>query len=184
MRLFLFLVIFTVSLLAGPRDVNRSGVFDDTASIIGLAADSLQYTQWFVLSGFEEALRVVFKVDDTTSAGFSSDSFAVVCGYQTGTVCLDTNESIDSADTCISFLVPVDTILTDSLGMLGNTAGTQSLVSDTLSCDGWAVLPRYINPDWDNYIRFWMYGDAGTCKTAIKASVDLQRRQYINVRNR
>ena len=79
----LLVVIMLSFVVNAERVLNRQGLDEDTSIISDFSVDSTKYTKWFVLTDGEDA-RVAFKFDDTSSAGFSGDSLAVIVGYQTG----------------------------------------------------------------------------------------------------
>jgi len=112
--------------------------------------------------------------NDTSSAGFASDSINFSWGYQTFTKCYN---ALGNTDTCWSPRVTVDTMSTANLGVLtllslsDGVATSPSGSSDTLSCSGYAVQSRAFAPEWDVYMILWAQGITGN-KTA--APLDLQ----------
>ena len=123
------------------------------------------YTEAFNLSNGEDT-RVLLMVDDTSSAGFASDSVNIVWGYQTGSMVINTSNVVD---TLWDDHITIDTCVTDSFGVSvhGSVASDGSLTrewnqrSDTSSVTGYAVQSRWFIPEWDMVIRFWSTGVTG-----------------------
>ena len=169
---------------------NWSGI--DTGNTVSLYAkyDTIKYSKVMRLSDLEDC-RVIVRANDTSNAGFKTDSMAIEWGYQTLCPC---KNSSNADDTCVDQRVAVDTL--DSLAManfagaVGSVAGDGTItrstrIADTLMCAGYAVQSRWLPTEWDVYVRFWVKGIGKNKKTvAVPCKIDFQRRQYINVRNK
>lgn len=156
----IIIILFVLTSLVFGQSMNWNGA-GDTATITTCSSTVLSYSNTvFNLSEFEN-IRIIAQVDDTSSAGFASDSIGVIWGYQSYVRCLDTAGSLD---TCYSPRVIVDTLLTDSLGKMNlqtlsdGIATTPTHQIDTLSCAGFAVQSRTFTPEWDVNFRIWAVG--------------------------
>ncbi len=178
----LFLLIALIALSYGEMSNNWNGYLD-TIKMPACTSTVLIYSKTpFSLTDYD-MVRIICHVDDTTSAGFKSDSIKFKWGYQTFSLCADSGGKID---TCYSPRVTVDTISTDSLGKMslltldGNAiANSPSRQADTLSCAGWAVQSRTFSPEWDIYSRLWIQGLTGNKKGApLRLMFTVIRRLY------
>jgi len=165
-RIFLaILFLFSVSAWAESA-LNHTG-YGDTCAIHGFRADSLKYSKAYSLTDYE-ALRVTVFVDDTSSAGFDSDSLLFAWGIQTGTPVLNSSGGRDTLWNPLCLVVDTLDLVDDatiglSYGLVG-TDGTYSDVLsliDTLSVSGWAAQSRVVTPRWDVYFRGWFQGLTG-----------------------
>lgn len=163
----LLFVLAAMAALGLPR--NQMG-WGDTASITDtLQADTIKYTAALSLTDGEN-IRVLCKVDDTTSAGFASDSISFVFGYQTGTITLDSTTDTSLADSykldtmwCERVILDtfsVDSFNVDSVWTTGTDGAITSYANhpDTAHVEGWAVISRCFYPEWDEIIRYWAKG--------------------------
>lgn len=164
----------------------------DTSQIASFKADSLKYSKVFLLSQYEN-LRIDMMANDTSSAGFKSDSLKFYWGIQLGhpSLCgtagtLDTfwsNEYImaDTFDLTTTTGAAVAYRGIDSTGAFTN----KPMIHDTLSVSGYAVQSRNIKPDWDVYFRVWLKGlTKNNVKEFVLARVAVLRRIGSNVRSR
>lgn len=188
----MILLVFFVSIIYSERVLNRLALDEDTSIITDFSVDSLKYTKWFVLTD-EEDIRVIFKFDDTSSAGFSGDSLHIEVGYQTGVPVFDSSENAVNECKLPDEKIILDTVLTDSLGKLELGYGSMSSDGtitrhkgqiDTSSVPGFACLPRWLDPEWDVFIRFWVRGLSDNTGSFVKTRIDVQRRRYVNMRGR
>ena len=169
---------------------NWNGNDTSTTASIYAKFDTLKFTKAFKLSQFEN-LRVIVKTDDTTTARFASDSIGVRWGYQT--LCPSLS-STGVADTTFDQLIKVDSILPANFGdnkaRIGTIAtdGTitrSDAIVDTLGPSGYVTQSRWIQPEWDVYIRFWVRGITGNkITTACPVVFEVQRRVYNPTRAR
>lgn len=146
---------------------NWNGWRDTSAVIDTLEADTIKYSKAFSLTDGED-VRVVLLHDDTSSAGFSSDSMKVQWGYQTGCPVLDSGGSID---TIWDDFIVIDTLDDDSLGKARSVYGSVTYSgtltrewkkrSDTLSVSGYAIQNRWFVPEWNVLIRYFVKGLTG-----------------------
>lgn len=171
---------------SGVSAENWNG-WGDTIKVPACSSTVLVYGRTpFTVTDYD-MIRVVAHVDDTTSAGFADDSVNVIWGYQTFSLCLN---SSGTYDTCYSPRVVVDTISSDTFGVMqlmtldGNgIAKTPSRQVDTLACSGWAVQSRTFSPEWDVYARLWVQGVAGNITAApLKMQFTVVRRLYRGAR--
>lgn len=165
---------------------NYNGWLDTSGITDTLAADSIAYSSSFQLSRHED-IRLLVKVDDTTSAGFAADSVQLRYGYQTGHATLNGS---GLRDTAWDELIILDTLSSDNFGSTteGSVAFDGTLTRawggvDTTNVAGYAYQSRWFVPEWDVYIRFFVYGMAGNnADAALLFYFELKRRLYVHVR--
>jgi len=173
----------------------------DTSRIDGFENTELHFSKSFPLSEHED-MRIILKVDDTDLNGFANDSLQIEWGYQTFSLCLDTNTILSTGrktqiDTCFDVRIALDTLRNDSLGRIDNPPSIGSSnadgtftrplgLIDTLGVDGYATQTRWFTPEWDEFIRFWVQGLTGNSQTlgSVKTVFDYKRRLYVNVRQK
>lgn len=193
-RICLLLLLSVSACLAWTKsDATDAWTGIDTANTFNTYAkyDTLKFTKAFKLSQFEN-LTVNVLTNDTTSAGFASDSVGVRWGYQLLSPCSSTS----SIDTCFDQQIfKVDSILTANFGAYtarigtygpdGTITRTDGLV-DTLGPTGYATQKRNISGlEWDVYIRFWVKGIGNNKKTtAVPVKFNVLRRPYQAVRSK
>lgn len=164
----------------------------DTSQIATFKADSLKYSKVFLLSQ-NENLRVDILANDTSSAGFKSDSMKLYWGIQLGHPTL--NGTAGSIDT---FWSP-EHIMADTFDLTTTTNAAvayrgidstgaytnRPFLHDTLSVSGYAVQSRNIRPDWDVFFRVWIKGlTKNNVKEFVLARVAVYRRIGTNTRSR
>ena len=163
------------------------GGWDESYAISDtLGAGEIEYTAASRLSQYED-IRVIVKADDSTEAGFASDSVAIEYGYQTGTLTLN---SSGEKDTLWDDLIVLDTMLSSDFGTVGSglVASSGALThtwggADTLSVTGYATQSRWFVPEWDFLIRFYVKGLAGNLAgDNLDLYVEPKRRIYIPTR--
>jgi hypothetical protein len=184
------LLLLTLASLGYPLEVahNYYGYLDTIQMPACSSTVTVYGKKALSLTDFNK-VRVIFQVDDTSSAGFASDSVNVKWGYQTYSFCLN---SAGAVDTCFSPRVTVDTCAkaqfgTFTLQTLAATgiATVPTKCVDTSFCTGWAVQSRSFTPEFDVYMRFWMTGIAGNKTLApIKAQFTVIRQVFTPVRSR
>lgn len=181
-------LIFILLPLVVMAQENYNGLGDTAYILDTLQTDTLKYTKVFLLSA-NENLRVIIKTDDTSTAGFASDSIAFDFGYQTGEVVYN---SAGTRDTAWDDRMQIDSMVGDSFGVanVGTTDADAVLTRyyggvDTSSVSGFAIKSRLIVPEWGTLIRFWAKGRPTNRKGKILLlCFDLKRRQYSNVRSK
>jgi len=118
---FLLSLLLAGSLIAA--DLNFNG-FRDTSEIAGFSSTELHFSKPFPLSEHED-MRIILKVDDVDAQGFANDSLQIEWGYQTFSLCYDTNTIVgsgkDNRDTCFDVRIALDTLRDDSLGRIDNS---------------------------------------------------------------
>ena len=187
MRILIILSIIVFSVFG--RSYNRTGLNEDTAYVHGLKYDSTVYTKWFELSDKED-ISVIVKVDDSSSAGFSSDSVNFMVFYEIADPTYDTGYSESSERKASDVPIVLDTLTTAGLGDRASTYGTEDSLGiihkatgwlDTTNVPGWAYWRRTFYPQWGVFIRFGFTGLTGHCNTATPMVVDINRRRFIKV---
>lgn len=181
------LILMLLCIVAFSYGVENYSGFDQQSNITDtLGAGDVAYSSVYNLSKWED-IRLVVKCDDTTSAGFASDSVAVFYGYQTATVVLN---SSGGRDTLYDDRIVLDTMLSSEFGTVadGSVAASGALTrtwggADTLSVSGYACQSRWFVPEWDYLIRFFVQGLAGNkAGAALELSVEPKRRVFIPTR--
>lgn len=176
-------LLMAAVLIAAP---NTTGL--NTASAISTICTTnvVAYSNVYDLSDYED-LRLIVKVNDTSSAAYSSDSVAFQFGYQTG---VDILNASGTRDTCWDVRVIIDTMLASEFGTVGEAkAGADGSITrayagaDTLNVTGFATLSRWLVPEWDGLIRFYVKGLAANNKgSALK--LYMEPRQRLQVRTK
>lgn len=184
-RILVFIMALSISLFA-ERVKNWNG-YGDIETMPGCSSTVLVYSSDYTLTDFD-AVRIIIQANDTTSAGYASDSLKLRWGYQTFTLCYN---SAGAVDTCYDPRIVVDTMSVDSFGKAtiystdaNGIAASPSRQIDTLSCAGYAVQSRTFAPEWNTHIRIWVQGLAGnkvSKKIALKATII--RRLFRGVRS-
>lgn len=188
-RSFLSVLLAAFCLSAAPG-YNWTGygsdMYDDITDSLG--AGQVLYSTPFLLSAYEDA-RIILCVDDTSSAGFASDSVVIEWGYQTGSIVLNSSEEID---TLWDDRMIVDTM--SAAGYGGPSTGTVSSDGsltrswgggDTTQVSGYACMSRWFIPEWDVLVRFWVNGLTGNeLGTTQEIRYQIRRRNGVNVRGR
>ena len=163
--------------------------FSDTVNFVDtLENNEYEYGKAVELSDGED-IRLVFLVDDTSEAGFGSDSVNLEWGFQTGTVVYNANGLLDTA---WDARIIVDTMVTGSYALAltdgkvdssGALARTWAKEADTANVTGFAVQSRWIVPEWDVLYRPFAKGITGNkLASALKATMTLARRRYVSTR--
>lgn len=144
-------------------DLNWTG-YGDTCTITAFRADSLKYSRARALSAYEN-LRIDVWAQDTSSAGYASDSISFTWGIQVG-------HAYDSVGTrCTLWLRP--RMLADSFRLataikkdtftIVDTNGlfwVYKNVVDTSKTD-YARQSANLTPNWDVLFRTWYKGATG-----------------------
>lgn len=144
-------------------DENFNGI--DTCNIKGVTGTALVYSRGFKLGAWTYQ-RFDILANDTTAAGFASDSVKFVWGIQTYHAALGhTNLSkkyaygprvvCDTFD-LLSLSLPVAIQIAED-GTFYPPHGTV----DTTSLTTYAIQSRNIAPEWDVYYRIWVQGLTG-----------------------
>lgn len=188
MRVLLLLSIMAVSVFGWGAPRNWSGVLD-TAQTYAVY-DTIKFTKAFPLSELED-IRVILKAQDTVTEGFLDDSIGIQWGYQTFTYCLNSSGDKDSCFDQLIVLDTLDSLAQVSFGAAMGSSGSDGTITrstriaDTLGCAGFATQSKWFLPEWDTMIRFWVKGIGKHRRAAgTPCYIDVQRRQYINVRNK
>ena len=180
-RRIMMILLMAVFFVFGYENYNGWDVSYGISDTLG--AGEYSYTAASRLSQYED-IRVIVKCDDTTTAGFASDSVAIEYGYQTGTVTLN---SAGNKDTLWDDLIVIDTMLDSDFGTVGSGTVASSGVlthtwggADTLSVSGYATQSRWFVPEWDFLIRFFVKGLAGNnADDNLELYLEPKRRIYI-----
>jgi hypothetical protein len=189
MRTFVFFLLFPAILFAAVNVRNRNALDEDTAIVSTLKSGTSAYSKWMQLSDAED-ITVILKMKDTTAAGFASDSFAFVFGYQTGNPVFDSTNLARNEVYSRSPLYVLDTLITDSLGKAegayaieaydGSITETTGRI-DTTNCPVWAVYQRPFYPRWGVFIRFFFVPLTGHNHRVTPIQVKVSRRLYQKV---
>jgi hypothetical protein len=182
---FLAIVLLLAGFSFGAE--NWSGAFDTTWIRDTLGNGEVSYGAADELSDGENA-RVVVLVNDTSSAGFASDSVNVRWGFQTGMIVFNAS---GSRDTAWDERVVVDTLVTASFGSSsvavhgsdGIITRTWSKRADTTYVSGFAYQSRLVVPEWDVVVRLWFEGITGNKQgKPLRLGGVIGRREYTQVR--
>jgi hypothetical protein len=184
-------IIVALLLLAScvfAQDANWMG-YKDTSRINTFRADSLKYSKTFPLSAFENVRIDVF-ANDTSAAGFKSDSIKFVWGIQTGHWAYTTSNTdkpvwvwapqvvIDTFNTVDTLKMVLARKVMDSYGTIESQIG----YVDTLNFSGFAYQTRNFAPEWDQSFRVWFRGVTGNKKASFVALItQVSRRKSVNI---
>ena len=193
-KLLISLLLLAV-LVYGVDDRNSNG-FDTLRVLTGaLATDSIRYSDAMLLSAGED-IRWIMMCDDSTNAGFASDSIQFRWGYQTGSIVIDSSlSSVTGKDTIWDIRIVIDTMDIDSFFSTADTIGyvesDGSLTrpwnnkADTSNVAGFAVQTRWFVPEWDELIRWWGQGMAGNDQNdSLEYFLVNKRRTYVQTRGK
>lgn len=164
LRKFLTVLLLLVAFSFGGENYNG---WNDTAGVTDtLGAGDVFQSKAFSFSRYATGTRLLVKVNDTTSAGFSADSVNVSYGYQMGSITLN---NLGEKDTTWDVLVLLDTAITSDFGV-----GT-----DTSDITGYAIQNNSFTPEWSTLIRFSAQGLAGNLTgDALEFIFDYKRRIF------
>lgn len=187
---------FALLLLIGGftfGQMNYSG-YKDTVAVSDFNADSSGVTKAFDLSRYED-LRVAVYADDSSEAGYDSDSINFAWGIQFGNVVINTSGlrdttwqgryTVDTFDILTAGNLTPNYYNIDSSGYYQKTR----LFIDTSNVTGWAVQDRqpFINAcrrPWAPLFRFWYIGLGDNITGSFVELMFGQTRElYSNVHN-
>ena len=161
-RVFLLLTILCSTIFAQK---NFSG-YKDTVKVSSFGADSTGTTKAFELSQYENILFYVM-ANDTSSAGYASDSIKFIWGVEFLNVVLNSSNKQDTAvlgriqcdtfDIATAGNLTVQTKLVDTVG----TFNWFQKFIDTTSITGYAIQHSAPIPYWTPIFRFWYTGLSG-----------------------
>jgi hypothetical protein len=185
MRKILVGIMFIVAMCFPVMGADNATGWGEGSRITAICTTGvIAYSNVYPLSNFED-IRLLVKVNDSTAAGFGSDSISFEFGYRTG---IETKNGSGARDTVWDDLILIDSLLKTQLGTLGS--GTCSsdggmtrtwTGADTLNVAGFAVMSRWFVPEWDGLIRFWVRGLAANKKSA-RLVLWLEPRQRVGVK--
>lgn len=153
MQKVLMVVIFLAGVLFGSENWNG---WNDTSAVSSFRCDSIAYTLAFDIAKYEDIV-VMVKADDTSEAGFASDSINFRYGLQGGTQTKDNGGNID---TSWNPVVWIDSMVLANIGTV--TAGLTDGWIDTNNVTGWAYQERRVNAvtgySWRPLMRYVFEG--------------------------
>ena len=157
-----------VLLLAGmvAAQYNYSG-YRDTVAVSGFQSNGTGVTRAFELSRYED-LRVFALANDSSEAGYASDSIHFHWGIETGDIVINTSGKRDTT-WLTRFVVDTFDILTaanlvEPYKVISNAGAVTktTLFIDTVNVTGWAVQDRLpfgsLTDVWAPIFRFWYAG--------------------------
>lgn len=173
----------------------------DTAKITNFYADTTIYSKWFTMSQFS-ILRFSLYLNDTSTAGFDSDSCAAEWGIQTGHISFLTTD-VNKKKILLGKKIICDTMNTTA----GGVFTVDSAAMTTIDTDGWPLFTKKridtlvdsfgrlvrapyayqtscpIN-EWNQSFRFWIHGLTGNKNTKnLKGYFQSARQTGIKVNN-
>lgn len=161
-----FVCLFLLFSLAISQTFNYSGI--DTSVISGLSGTTEKYSKVYSLSQYEN-VRIDVQANDTSSAGFVSDSIKFGWWVETGRFTYNSTGRWDTAWTIMTPLA-LDTFDITTAANMTVTAiplqvdGTFETVVkkiDTLSVSGVAYMTKQFSPEWDVLFRIGHKGLTG-----------------------
>lgn len=186
--------ILAIVALAAAQTENYSG-WRDTSIITTVAADSLKYGRVQLLSPYDNSF-IVTEANDTTAAGYASDSINLIIGYRLGFPIIQSGGKLDTA---WSYRIAADTMAmydstTKANNVITSATATGSTIAtglevrlskkiDTTNVTGYAVIVSKIEPAQAPLIQPFVKGLTGNCNTKLKLLVSIQHRLYQPTRN-
>jgi hypothetical protein len=181
------ILVGLIALAVNSFGANNSTGWLDTVGITARCTTGVvANTKCFQLSEYED-IRLLVKVNDTSSAAYSTDSVSFIVGYQTGVEVLNGS---NLRDTLFGSKIILDTVSASEFGTVaeGLSASDGSITLarggfDTLSVTGFATGTYWFVPEWDGLIRFWVKGLAANNKgSALKLFLEPKRRIGVSVK--
>lgn len=187
MKVLSFLLLIALSLSAAPLNFSN---WTDESTITGFKADSLKYGNVAAVTG-SVLNALVAMANDTSSAGYASDSINFTYGYRLGTIVLN---SSNKPDTAWGHRVIVGTFATDTSKIINatRTTTTDSLTGaelpvpgryDTSNVTGYAVASSPLSTFTAQLIQPWAKGGTGN-KIGAYVKLKLLLLQYLYVPTR
>ena len=179
MRILSIVILLFAINLCKSEVLNYNGFLADTTSITDFSADSLKYGDPFVLSNYENT-RITVAFDDTSSAGFASDSVKFYYFIQFGAPILNSSGKLDT--TWDNNPIIIDTV--DMLTAANFTTTYSALLSDgtyletmgiidSSSVSGYAVSSHCFPLAWNVWARVGVKGLTGNnVDSFIKLRID------------
>lgn len=169
---------------------NYSG-YRDTTAVSSFNADSTGVTKAFELSRYENIRLIVF-ADDTSEAGYASDSIKFSWGIELGDVILNSSNVRDTTwqgryivDTFDILTAANSALKYSSLDSMGRYNKIRGFI-DTSYVTGWAVqdVEPFDYIPWAPIFRFWYIGLTGNITGSyVKLMFGQSRRLHSNVHN-
>lgn len=175
------LAIFLFSVSGFSQSENWNGNLD-TAKIKNFYNDTTIYSGWFKLWSFS-AVRHTLYLDDTSSAGYASDSCSGEWGIQTGHPSfLTTNYAkkkmelgrkmvLDTFNTTVGGRFTVDSAGMTTFDVNNIPQFIKGRIDTLFDSLGTTVRSAYAYQsrgpfsEWDVYYRYWIHGIAGNLKS-------------------
>lgn len=193
-KAFAIILCAIVSLFAQPA--NYSGWLDNVDDYSTFKADSLKYGAATLL-GSNENCAIIYMANDTSAAGYASDSAKFICGYRIGYLVKNSSSKLDT--TWMKLAIADTFNLLDSAAkankisiatkyvthdFTGATAIYGGGTLDTANVTGYAALSVPLPfLDWGVVVQPWIKGLTGNENGSfLKVRSIVQRRLYINVR--
>jgi hypothetical protein len=183
-----WIVLLFVMISLSFGQANYSG-YGDTVAVSSFNADSASSTRAFELSKYEDILLYVM-ADDTSSAGYDSDSIHFHWGIEFLDVVKNSSGVADTAVigriVCDTFDILTAANLVVPVHVIDTTGGFNWFKDfiDTTGVSGYAIQHSAPVPYWAPIFKFW-YAGLGNNVTGsyIPMVFGQSRRLYINVRD-
>lgn len=181
MKLFVTVILLFVvnTCIQAEEPYNYNGYLSDTSKITTFRADSLKYSRPFLLSQYENTrIRVLF--NDTSAAGFATDSVKFYYFIQIGSPCLNASGKLDTAWNANPIIIDTVDMLTAGnfttqySSLLNDGTFTETMkVIDTSNVTGYATNSHTFPLLWDVFARVGVKGLTGNNKDSfIKLRID------------
>lgn len=163
-----FLIVLSLTCMLFPDASDNSTGYTDTASIGGFKADSLKYGSVYKL-GLYEDLDVDVFANDTSAAGYASDSVSFTWGIQTGHYYLSASGEVKIK---WNLRIQVDSfhiasaIKKDTFAVVDTNFDWYYIknIVDTTTDSYFAIQSDLVVPRWDVLFRTWYKGATGNKK--------------------
>ena len=185
--MFVLFVLMSVGVCFSNENYTGYGGTEFIDTIDDFRTDSLKYSKAFNLSKYEN-LRVDVLADDTSSAGFESDSVHFRWGIQTGHPIKNASGLLDTSWNPV--LIVLDTLNSVAgtwgpqyapMGVDGTTNNSFGVI-DSLSVTGLMMQSKSPVVDWDVLFRGWAQSMTSNKKSKfIFLKFNVVQRLYTNV---
>lgn len=194
MKSLFILLIAAISILAAPGSVYNNT--EDTSLVASFNADSLKYGNVASLSS-ASGCNLIVGADDTTSAGFVSDSLKFYYGVQFGSVVVNSNVKRDTAWSPLLRVGTFSTLPADTANkwlnsgnqfVIDTTTGEFSYsadgVMDSSNVTGYIYLQHRFSVSYPcEFARPWVQGLSGNLTgELVKVRLQLKQLNYLPTR--
>jgi hypothetical protein len=180
-------VILSVLILSCLCSVFGEGIqslFQQSWRVASFKADTVRYGTPIIVSDFENPF-IIIKANDTSSAGYGSDSIAFMVLWQRG---YETTNSVGNKDTAWqtpAIFIDSFVVASGNFYAIASTVSPDSAVPksiDSAKVSGYITMTRSIITEYSPIGRPVFIGTAGNDKTRfLDFTYDIGQRKYVRV---